>query len=481
MSEFPASKLPIYRDSIDWARLHQDYPVPDVFVDTVYKWPADQVRALQNERFLHCMKLGWANPFYRKRWQAAGLEPGDIKSIDDSHKVPTYNSDDVKQDQLDNPPFGEFHNVGAAEFAAAPFKMQTSGGTTGKPRVTLYTPQEWELNGLTAARTLYVLGARPGDVMQIPVTLALGNLGWCVYKAVHDYLGILPLTTGTGVVTPSRRQMEIAFDYGTNLWCSFPEYMLRLAQASREELGREFRELNTKFVLTFLGPDTEGKLRAEMEETLGCKVYDNYGTNEMGDGAFECRFKNGLHFQEDCMYFEIEDTETGAPVADGETGNIVVTVFHRTLPPIIRFNLRDLGRIKHTDTCECGSNFRRMDHFLGRSDDMVKIRGVNLNPMACLNAVQSDARTTGEWICIADAVVKDGLKRDEMTVQIEVRDDAGSAEGLKEKMEDLLKGDLGLGVEIEIVPQGSLDEIANVGGREGKAKRLIDRRPTYGK
>ena len=481
MSEFPASKLPIYHDSIDWARLHQDYPVPDVFVDTVYKWPADQVRALQNERLLHCMKLGWANPFYRKRWQAAGLEPGDIKSIDDSHRVPTYNSDDVKQDQLENPPFGEFHNVGAAEFAAAPFKMQTSGGTTGKPRVTLYTPQEWELNGLTAARTLYVLGARPGDVMQIPVTLALGNLGWCVYKAVHDYLGILPLTTGTGVVTPSRRQMEIAFDYGTNLWCSFPEYMLRLAQASREELGREFRELNTKFVLTFLGPDTEGKLRAEMEETLGCKVYDNYGTNEMGDGAFECRFKNGLHFQEDCMYFEIEDTETGAPVADGETGNIVVTVFHRTLPPIIRFNLRDLGRIKHTDTCECGSNFRRMDHFLGRSDDMVKIRGVNLNPMACLNAVQSDARTTGEWICIADAVVKDGVKRDEMTVQIEVRDDAGSAEGLKEKMEDLLKGDLGLSVEIEIVPQGSLDEIANVGGREGKAKRLIDRRPAYGK
>ena len=213
----------------------------------------------------------------------------------------------------------------------------------------------------------------------------------------------------------------------------------------------------------------------------GISLYDNYGTNEMGDGAFECRFKNGLHFQEDCMYFEIEDTETGAPVADGETGNIVVTVFHRTLPPIIRFNLRDLGRIKHTDTCECGSNFRRMDHFLGRSDDMVKIRGVNLNPMACLNAVQSDARTTGEWICIADAVVKDGLKRDEMTVQIEVRDDAGSAEGLKEKMEDLLKGDLGLGVEIEIVPQGSLDEIANVGGREGKAKRLIDRRPAYGK
>ncbi|MDE0176728.1 MAG: AMP-binding protein [Defluviicoccus sp.] len=479
MSGFPESGLPIYHASIDWAQLHRDYPVPDVFEKTVYKWPADRVRDLQNERFLRCVEHTWNNPFYRKRWRAAGLEPGDVTSIDDSHKIPTYNSDDVKRDQLENPPFGEFHNVGSAERASAPLKMQTSGGTTGKPRVTLYRPQEWELNGLTAARTFYLQGARPGDVLQIPVTLALGNLGWCVYKAVHDYLGVLPLTTGTGVVTPSRRQMEIAFDYGTNLWCSFPEYMLRLAQASRDELGRDFRELGTKFVLTFLGPDTKGALRGEMEDVLGCDVYDNYGTNEMGGGAFECRYKNGLHFSEDCMYFEIVDTETGEPVPDGESGNLVVTVFYRALPPIVRFNLRDLGRILHTDTCDCGSNFRRMDHFLGRSDDMVKLRGVNLNPMACLNAVTSDERTTGEWVCIAETVERRGIRRDEMTVRIEVRNDAGSAEGLKERMEDLLRGDLGLGVTVELVPQGSLDEIANVGGREGKAKRLVDRRPDY--
>ena len=475
----PASELPIYHDSIDWARLHRDYPVPDVFEKTVYRWSPERVRALQNERFLRCVDRAWDNPFYRRRWRAAGLAPGDIASIDDSHRIPTYNSDDVKRDQLENPPFGEFHDMGAQERAGAPLKMQTSGGTTGKPRVTLYRPQEWELNGLTAARTLYLQGARPGDVMQIPVTLALGNLGWCVYKAAHDYVGILPLTTGTGVVTPSRRQMEIAFDYGTNLWCSFPEYMLRLAQASREELGRDFRELGTKFVLTFLGPDTSGRLRSEMEEVLGCDVYDNYGTNEMGGGAFECRHKNGLHFSEDCMYFEIVDTETGEPVPDGESGNLVVTVFYRALPPIVRFNLRDLGRIVHTDTCDCGSNFRRMDHFLGRSDDMVKLRGVNLNPMACLNAVQSDPRTTGEWVCIAETVERSGVRRDEMTVRIEIRGDAGAADGLKERMEDLLKGDLGLGVAVELVAQGSLDEIANVGGREGKPKRLVDRRPGY--
>ena len=181
------------------------------------------------------------------------------------------------------------------------------------------------------------------------------------------------------------------------------------------------------------------------------------------------------------MYFEIVDTETGEPVPDGESGNLVVTVFYRALPPIIRFNLRDLGRILHTGTCDCGSNFRRMDHFLGRSDDMVKIRGVNLNPMACLSAVQSDARTTGEWVCIAETVERRGVRREEMIVQIEVANDAGAAEGLGERMEELLKGDLGLGVRVELVAQGSLDEIANVGGREGKPKRLIDRRPGYRK
>ena len=165
MTDVPVSGLPIYHDSIDWARLRRDYPVPDVFFETVYKWPAERIRALQNARFLEAVARGWNNPFHRRRWRATGLEPGDIRSIDDSHRIPTYDSDDVKRDQLEHPPFGAFHDLDPAGLAAAPYKMQTSGGTTGAPRVTLSAPLEWELNGLTAARALYVLGARPGDVM----------------------------------------------------------------------------------------------------------------------------------------------------------------------------------------------------------------------------------------------------------------------------------------------------------------------------
>jgi phenylacetate-CoA ligase len=306
-------------------------------------------------------------------------------------------------------------------------------------------------------------------------------LGWGFYKACHDFLGILPLTTGSGVVTPSRRQMEMAFDFGTNLWASFPEYLIRLAQAAREELGRDVRDLKTKFLTTFLGPDTEGLLRRELEELWGCDVYDNYGINEIGGGAFEGEDKDGLYFHEDCHYFEILDTETGKPVADGEVGNMVVTCFYRETAPVIRYNLRDLTRILPSKRSALGTSFRRMDHFLGRSDDMVKIRGVNIYPMACLSAVKSDPRATGEWVCVVDRATEGGAPRDEMTVHVELKKDAGSIDGLKEAIVARLKSDLGLQVDVALAEFGTLEKIANMGLGEGKAKRLVDRRPGYKK
>lgn len=474
------STLPLYHYAIDWPAFHAKYPPPDVFLDTVYRWPGDRIRALQNERFREVVQIGWQNPFYRKLWASAGLKPADIRSLDDISKLPIFNSDDIKTDQQDQPPFGAMPGFAglASALATTPIKLQTSGGTTGKPRVTLHGPIEWEINALNTARSLYLLGARPGDVMQVPSTCSLANLGWAFYKACHDYLGVLPITTGSGVVTPSRRQLEIAFDCGVNLWISFPEYLMRLAKACRDELGRDVRELKTKFILTFLGPDVEETLRKEIEALWGCAVYDNYGTNEIGEGAFECPHKAGLHLMEDLAYFEILDTETNQPVKPGEIGNLVVTVFHRRLQPIIRFNLRDLGRLVSNETCRCGSNFRRMDHFLGRSDSMVKIRGVNLYPMACLGAVKSDPRTTGEWLCEALMVDRDGVSREEMLVHVEYRkESAGSLDGLKEHIEQRLKSDLGLGVAVKLVPEGDLDQLASLG--EGKAKRLVDRRPAY--
>jgi len=476
MSEkMPQSKLPLYHDALDWEWYQREYPAPDVWAETIFQWPADRLRELQQRRFLEIVQVGWNNGFYRERWQAAGLEPGDIRSLDDITKLPTFHSDDIKTNQQAHPPYGQITGIDLRqELQHNPIKLQTSGGTTGKPRPTLFGVLEWEMNAAQIARTLYMQGARPGDVMQIPATTSLANLAWCYYKAAHDYLGIMPLTTGSGVVTPSAKQVEYIYDYGVNIVMSFPEYLTQLAKAARDG-GRDPRDMKLKFIPSYLGPDTEGTLRKELEDLFGCDVYDNYGTHEISNAAFEGPDKDGLYLMEDCIYLEVLDTETGRPVAPGETGNLVATSLFRHIPPIIRFNLRDLARILPQRPSSLGTAFRRMDHFLGRSDDMVKLRGTNLYPMACLPAIKSDPRTTGEWICVVERITKDGAIRDEMTVQVEVRRDAGSREGLVEHLTQRLASDLSVKVGVELVEEGALAEVANI-GREGKARRLLDRR-----
>src|SRR5471032_3334479 len=268
------STLPLYSRSIDWDAFYKRYPVPDVFERTRWRWSADQIHAFQNEQFLDLMKTGWQNEFYKRRWKASGLEPGDIRSIDDIVKLPMFDSADIKKDQEENPPFGLINGDVFKRMQTTPMKLQTSGGTTGKPRPTLYAPQEWEMNGLTHARNLYIVGVRPGDRVQIPHSASLGNAGWCCYKACHDYLGALPITTGTGAVTSSRRQIEIAQDWGTNVWYVRPEYATQLAKVARDELNFDVRDLKTKFLGCGLGPDVDNAFRNQLESLWGCDVYD---------------------------------------------------------------------------------------------------------------------------------------------------------------------------------------------------------------
>lgn len=471
--------LPVYHRALDWDAFAKAYPPPDAWAEGLYLWPRDRLRALQEERFRTTMRIGWQNPFFAQRWRSRGLEPGDIRSLDDLTKLPVYDTDDIKNDQQAHPPYGSATGIAdVKEFMArTPLKFQTSGGTTGKPRITLHGPVEWEIAGLSTARGQYLQGARPGDVMQIPATCSMAMLGWGFYTACHHYLGVLPITSGSGIVTPSRRQLELAFECGANIWMSFPEYLTRLAKAAKEELGRDVRELKTKYITTFLGPDVEGTLRKELETLWGCPVYDNYGTNEIALGAGECCERNGLHLSEDLLYFEVLDAATNEPVPDGTVGNLVVTALYRTIQPVIRFNLRDLGRIVSRERCACGSTFGRMDHFLGRSDSMIRMRGVNIYPMACLPAIRSDPRTTGEWLCEAYVANEGGLDREELAIHVEVRRDAPSREGLKERLETRFKSDLGLTVEVRLVEEGSLASAGSLG--EGKVSRLLERRPAY--
>lgn len=471
------SKLPLRAFAIDWDEFFAESPAPDVWYDTVFRWSADQIRAYQNQMFMKRVAQGWEHPFYKKLWGDAGLVQADIRSLDDIEKLPMFDSEDVKQSISDNPPFGNVCGIDVAEVSRhTPLKIQTSGGTTGMPRPTIFGPKEWELNGLYLARALYAQGARPGDRMQIPSTASLANMGWGYYKACHDFLGIIPITTGSGLVTPSKRQVEIAFDFGTNIWTSFPEYLLQLAATCKNELGRDVRELKTKLLSTYLGPDLDDSLRRSVEEAWGCDAYDNYGTHEVYSVSFEGQDKDGMYIFEDAVFVEVVDQDTRKAVPSGTAGDLVCTHLHREVPLLIRYNLRDLGRIKSEGKSALGSEFRRMDKFLGRSDQMVKIRATNVYPMACLGAVRSDDRTTGEWICIAERIERDGVVREEMTVRVEVRNDGRPRDGLKEMLEKRLRNDLGIRVPVELIEEGQL--VGTNVGKEGKPIRLIDERRT---
>jgi phenylacetate-CoA ligase len=471
------SALPNYFRQTDFEALFRKHPLPDEFEQTLYRWPAERIREHQERLFQEVLAHGWNNRFYSQRWRAAGIEPGDIRSLDDLPKLPVVTVYDFKEAIEAEPPFGAHQGVTPADAAREPLKIQSSGGTTGRPRPTFFGPVEWEVQAIQTARALYIQGARPGDVMQIPFTLTTANLGWCYFQACFYYLGVVPVTTGSGVVTPSSRQIELMEAWGANILGSFPEYLLHLARTA-EEMGRDPRKLGLKLINTFLGPDTENALRNELAEAWGCEVYDNYGTHEIGVASFECQARDGQHFNEDTIFVEVADIDNGQPLAHGEVGNLVATALHRRYPPLIRYNLMDLIQLYPPGRCACGSELRRMGHFLGRSDDMVKLRGVNIYPMACLNAVQGDGRTTGQWLCVVDRVGEGRDAREEMTVRVEYADASVDRAALQRDLEARLRVDLAVRVAVEPVPPGSLADLTNF-GREGKVRRLLDRRPEY--
>jgi len=466
--------LPNYFRTVDFEQLFADHPPPEDFVEGMHLWSADEMRAHQDRLFRQVIEVGWQNPFYADRWGKEGIEPGDIRGLDDIQSLPVVAVDDFKDSIVASPPFGMHQTLHRAE-PRQPIKVQSSGGTTGRPRPTLFSPREWEVQGIQTARALYLQGARPGDVMQIPVTLSTANLGWCYFQACFNYLGIAAITTGSGLVTPSRRQIEEAEAWGTNMMVAFPEYLLTLGHTARE-MGIDPASLNFKLLATYLGPDTAGHLRAELEELWSCDVFDNYGTHEIGVVSFECSHRTGLHFNEDTIFVEVGDVETGEILPEGGTGNLIATALHRHHPPLIRYNLMDRIQTMPRSSCACGSSSLRMNHFLGRSDDMIKIRGTNIYPMACLNAIKSQTGTTGEWLCIVDRVQRGTRTEDQLTVAVELADGVQPDDGLRGSLEAALKNDLGVKVVVELESLGALDGRTNR-GREGKVRRLLDRRP----
>ena len=462
------SSPPWYWRSLDFEALAREFPPPPDFFDTVYRMDRGALRALQEKRFLATVARGWEIPFFRDRWKAAGLATGDITSLDHLERIPPYDVNDIRASIERNPPFGDFMGLDPADGARMPLVLQTSGGTTGLPRPMLYAPRDREVMAILGGRRFALHGIRPGDMVLVTYSLGLSNGGFMTREGLWKYTGAVPVMTGSGASTPSRRQIEIIKAWKVNVILGFPAYLRHLALVARDEMGIEPASLGIRVLGSHLGQEN----RAEIEALWSAPCHDMYGTNESGSMASECTHRSGMHIQEDAVILEIVDPETGRRMPQGERGTVYITTLYRWGAPQIRFNVNDISAIAKGE-CPCGSTLQRLEKIFGRSDNMVKLRGVNVFPEAIGATVAEDKRTNGEYFCIVDRVGEAG--RDEMTVLVEVVDASDDRAAVKTDLERRLKEVLGVKMIVEPRDPKSLAELTGV-DKTSKIKRLRDDR-----
>jgi phenylacetate-CoA ligase len=346
--------VPHYWNAVDFPALLRDYPPPPGFFERVYRMPRESLRALQEQRFLATVTRAWEIPFFRRHWGAAGLDIGDIRSLGDLSKLPTYSVHELRDSQRRFPPWGDFMGLSPEDGKRMPLVLQTSGGTTGMPRPMLYAPIDREVMAIMRARSLAMNGLHPGDMVQVTYSLGLSNGGLAVREAIWRYTGAVPVMTGSGVTTPTRRQIEIAQAWGTNVILGFPAYLRHMALVARDEMKIDPRSLRIKLLGSHLGTEE----RETIEELWGAPCSDSYGTHEVGMVSSDCVHRDGMHIHEDCVIVEVLDPETKEPVADGERGTLHITTLYRHGAPFIRYNINDVSAFV-PGVCACGSTLRR--------------------------------------------------------------------------------------------------------------------------
>lgn len=458
---------PWYARSLDFESLWREFPPPPDYVDRVHRLSRDALRDLQERRFLEQMQRAWKVPFYRRRWSAAGLEPGDIRGLEDLSRIPTYTVYDIRDSIARHPPWGDIMGVDFATDAPMPLIMQTSGGTTSLPRPMLYAPRDREVMNILMGRRLFMQGVRPFDLLQITMAIGLTNGGIAAREGAWKYSGAIPVMAGTGAHTPTRRQVEILKQWGAGFLMGFPAYLRHMGLVARDELGIDPSTLGVKGLLVHLGVDS----RESLQELWGAPVYDCYGLHECGVVAADCRHRSGMHIFGDAFLVEIVDQDTGAPKRAGRRGSVVMTTLFRHLAPVIRYDTRDVSAFL-PGTCACGGTHGRLERIFGRADQMVKLRGVNLFPEAVGEIVARDPRTNGEYVCVLET---GGRGQDELRVLVEAAVEPAHWPGLVKALQVELKAGTGLRIVVDIVESGRLHALTGLTDAP-KVRRLIDRR-----
>jgi phenylacetate-CoA ligase len=417
-----------------------------------------EMTGLQSTRLKETVQRAYRQvAFYRNKMQAEGLLPEDINSIDDISKLPFI----TKQDMRDNYPYGLFA-VPPAEIV----RIHASSGTTGKPTVVGYTKRDIGIWSEVMARTLTAAGASKTSFIQVAYGYGLftGGLG-VHYGAEMIGASVIPVSSGN-----TNRQIMLMKDFGTTLLACTPSYALYIAETLRD-MGLDPHDLPLKAGIFGAEPWTE-RMRRAIEEQLGIKAHDIYGLSEIiGPGvACECQAQEGLHISEDHFYPEIINPLTDEVLPDGEKGELVLTTITKEGMPMIRYRTRDLTVLNHTK-CSCGRTLVRMGKVLGRSDDMLIIRGVNVFPSQVESVLLSLGETSPHYQLIVDR--EDNL--DNLTVLVEVTEDMFSdeirrLENLEHKIQGKLASVLGVSAKVRLVAPKSIER------SEGKAKRVVDNR-----
>ncbi len=419
----------------------------------------ESLRKLQGERLANIVKHTYENvEFYRKRMDEAGVKPSDIRSIDDISKLPFMQ----KQDLRDYYPFGTF---------AAPMKdivrFHASSGTTGKPIVAGYTQKDLDNWSEGVARCLTAYGATKEDIIQVSYGYGLftGGLG------AHDgatRIGATVLPTSSGNTS---KQIMLMKDLGSTILCCTPSYALFLAESIENDPETTLKDIQLRFGVFGAEPWTEN-MRKELETKLAIKAYDIYGLTEVsGPGVGgECEYQDGTHLWEDLFYPEIIDPQTLQPVEPGQQGELVFTTLTKEGMPVIRYRTRDLTHLNY-EKCRCGRTMVRMGRIVGRSDDMLIIRGVNVFPSQIESVILEIPEFTGQYFVIVDRI----NNVDTFQVDVELRpeyygDDMGRMLRLKDRLVGRLVSVLGIRPEIRIVEPNSITR------SQGKAKHVLDKR-----
>ncbi|MFZ0070735.1 MAG: phenylacetate--CoA ligase PaaK [Xanthobacteraceae bacterium] len=427
-------------------------------IEPIEKASIDQLRALQLARLKSALHTCYERvPHYRRKFDAAGVHPSDLKQLDDLARFPFTSKDDLRQ----NYPFGMFA-VPMDEIV----RIHASSGTTGKPTVVGYTRGDIETWSGLMARSIRAAGGRSTDKIHVAYGYGLFTGGLGAHYG-GEYLGAAVIPASGGF---TERQVQLINDFKPDIIMVTPSYMLAIADEF-ERQGLDARASSLRIGIFGAEPWTEA-MRAEIEGRMGLAALDIYGLSEvMGPGVGqECiETKDGLTLWEDHFYPEIIDPVTAQPLAAGEVGELVLTTLTKEAMPVVRYRTRDLTRLLPGTA----RTMRRMERVRGRSDDMLIIRGVNVFPSQIEAVLAQEKRLAPHYML----ELRRPDRLDELDVVVETRPTPGGklqAEQLAElerKAEHLIKAYVGVTTSVRVVEPGTIER------SQGKAKRVLDLRP----